>query len=192
MLKTSLQITMVSPVFEDEPVSQNIINFSAFCLCRALAITHQSQLQLMGQHVQPFDQEQTWHSIIFLLQRLQKLVVLRTSELLQALALIDTISNSSTKFHIIPQNIQMILLVCILLAHKVNCDKPYSNGWWSRAFGLPVQVLNDTEILILNLLQFNVYVPSEMYDRYNVAIAMKLQEQEQEKDSIVLIEQQGN
>ncbi|KAA6354121.1 MAG: hypothetical protein EZS28_050352 [Streblomastix strix] len=106
---------MQSPIFEDEPVSQNVMKFSAICLCRALAVTHQSQSQLIGHTIYPFDQEQTWHSIMFLLQRLQKLVVLRTSELLQALALIDTISNSSTKFRISPQNIQMILIAITLI-----------------------------------------------------------------------------
>ncbi|KAA6354661.1 MAG: hypothetical protein EZS28_049812, partial [Streblomastix strix] len=98
---------------------------------------------------------------------------LRTTELLQALALIDTISRLNLEqqpFELTKENVFLVLLVCVMIAHKSNCDRPFSNGWWSRKFGATLPTINESEVFILKLLNFNTLVPLSIYQAYQMTI----------------------
>ncbi|KAH7822084.1 uncharacterized protein MONOS_2905 [Monocercomonoides exilis] len=98
---------------------------------------------------------------------------LLTSELLVALSLIDALSRrhwQQGRFALNKDNVFLVILVTIMIAHKCSCDKPYTNGWWSRTFHAPLAMINGTEMLILQLLSYDVSIPAVVFHRYYTAI----------------------
>ncbi|KAH7830454.1 uncharacterized protein MONOS_4699 [Monocercomonoides exilis] len=96
-----------------------------------------------------------------------------TTELLLSLSLIDTLSRLHWKqgrFALNRDNVFLVVLVTIMIAHKFSCDKPLPNGWWSRTFNAPLQMINETEVLLLKLLNYDVNISSETFQRYYTAI----------------------
>ncbi|KAA6363697.1 MAG: hypothetical protein EZS28_040776 [Streblomastix strix] len=121
------------------------------------------------------EEENTRVGIVYLLKRMKRAAGLRTTELLQALALIDTISRQSQIdgiFELNKNNIYMVMLVCVMIAHKSSCDKPFSNGWWGRQFGAALPTLNESEVVILKLLNHNTSVSVPTFERYRKAIVL--------------------
>ncbi|KAH7825606.1 uncharacterized protein MONOS_2449 [Monocercomonoides exilis] len=96
-----------------------------------------------------------------------------TSELLVALSLIDSLSRrhwQHGRFALNKENVFLVVLVTVMIAHKCSCDKPYLNGWWSRTFRAPLRMINEMERLILHLLTYDVNVSPHTYERYYSAL----------------------
>ena len=51
-----------------------------------------------------------------------------------------------------------LLLTCLILSEKLNRDAPYSNSWWSRLVNAPLDVINNSEIVILTKLNFQLMI----------------------------------
>ncbi|KAA6357283.1 MAG: hypothetical protein EZS28_047190 [Streblomastix strix] len=174
------------PAFDESVVTEKVINFAAFCITRVVALgeaaddddkSSSNQLSNYGSKKESEDKElemkRLMEGVVLLFARMRKHMGLRTSELLQALALIDIISVlhfGRGRFGLNQQNYYLILLICIILSHKKNCDSPLSNQWWGKKFGVPITVLNESEVTILKLLDFNITVSEELYMRYHTAI----------------------
>ncbi|KAA6389558.1 MAG: hypothetical protein EZS28_014918 [Streblomastix strix] len=148
------------PKFDCAVVPNEVLKFAAFCVSRVITICDEKL-----QH--------TASQIEFFLSRMRNEAGMRTTELIQALALIDIISKRNVDqmpFELTHANIYLVLLVCVMIAHKSNCDKPYSNGWWSRQFGATLPILNESEVVVLRLLDYNTYVPMPVYQVYHSTI----------------------
>ncbi|KAK2946803.1 hypothetical protein BLNAU_18261 [Blattamonas nauphoetae] len=53
-------------------------------------------------------------------------------------------------------NIGTVLVVSLMLAGKVNQDRPLRNSWWAKAFGIPLDLLNDSEEYFLKHLDYQL------------------------------------
>ncbi|KAA6393886.1 MAG: hypothetical protein EZS28_010588 [Streblomastix strix] len=176
------------PAFDESAVTEKVINFAAFCITRVVALgeaadddekSSSNQLSNYGSKKEAEDKEletkRLMEGVVLLFARMRKHMGLRTSELLQALALIDIISIKQFergKFRLCRKNVYLVLLICVMVSHKKNCDSPLSNQWWARKFSAPLSTLNDSEIIILKLLDFNITVSEELYMRYHNALVV--------------------
>ena len=54
-------------------------------------------------------------------------------------------------------------VVCIILGHKYNSDSPYTNACLAHSFGVPLEMINDSEKYVLSLLDYQLYVEQKEY-----------------------------
>ncbi|KAA6373234.1 MAG: hypothetical protein EZS28_031239 [Streblomastix strix] len=196
-----------NPVFEDEQVAQQVINFAAYCITRVLVVNHghiinaKSDLERNQQELKPSNdlliqssssQSYDNHIILteseyspililakikFILQKAKELADIRTCEILITLIIVDIFSSKELNptFIVTQKNIYIILLGALMLSHKSISDVPFSNGWWSRTFGVSNHDLNEVELMILKQLQFRIVIPTTLYKRYYDAIVKRLE-----------------
>ena len=55
---------------------------------------------------------------------------------------------------------------CCLLAIKYNEDCFYSNEYYARVGGVDLKEINDLERCCIQLLNFDLYVNDEIYEKY--------------------------
>ncbi|KAA6386561.1 MAG: hypothetical protein EZS28_017909 [Streblomastix strix] len=115
--------------------------------------------------------------IRFILQKAKELADIRTCEILITLIIVDIFSSKELNptFIVTQKNIYIILLSALMLSHKSISDVPYSNGWWSRTFGVSIHDLNEVELMILKQLQFRIVIPTALYKRYYDALVKRLE-----------------
>ena len=65
-----------------------------------------------------------------------------------------------------PHNIHRIILGCLLLAIKYNEDLYFTNEQYAKVGGVSVQELNDLEIYSIQLLNFNLFISEDIYEKY--------------------------
>jgi hypothetical protein len=63
-------------------------------------------------------------------------------------------------------NLQRLLLVSVMLAHKYLDDLYYSNKYWARIGGVTVKEINHLEATVLQLLDWKMHVSREEYLEY--------------------------
>lgn len=54
-----------------------------------------------------------------------------------------------------------LLLVSSVLAQKFYKDIPIRNSWWAKTYGIPLDVLNTSEITFLGWLNYSLEIPEE-------------------------------
>ena len=65
-----------------------------------------------------------------------------------------------------PHNIHRIILGCLLLAIKYNEDIYFTNEQYAKIGGVPLQELNRLEYFSSQLLNFNLYISEDIYQKY--------------------------
>jgi hypothetical protein len=65
-----------------------------------------------------------------------------------------------------PHNIHRIILGCLLLAIKYNEDLYYTNEQYAKVGGVSVQELNDLELYSIQLLNYNLFISEDIYEKY--------------------------
>ena len=65
-----------------------------------------------------------------------------------------------------PYNIHRIILGCLLLAIKYNEDIYFTNAHYAKVGGISLQELNFLENSSFKLLDFNLYISDEIYNKY--------------------------
>ncbi|KAM5273569.1 cyclin-Y-like protein 1 [Ctenodactylus gundi] len=71
------------------------------------------------------------------------------------------------KLDLCPSNWRRIVMATVLLAGKFWVDWPLWNGFFSRLFeDVPLKELNALEKLVLQLLEFNLYISDGVYGKY--------------------------
>ncbi|KAK2961507.1 hypothetical protein BLNAU_3629 [Blattamonas nauphoetae] len=98
-------------------------------------------------------------------------------ETIHAIILIDKVllsehaSDRSPDINIVSvANVGTLLLCGVALAFKMDRDVPYKNGFWSKVFRIPVPVMNQSEIVCLSRLKYQVFVPAEDFGEYQAMI----------------------
>lgn len=59
-----------------------------------------------------------------------------------------------------------MFLAALISAHKYLQDKTYKNSAWSKVSGLSVQEINHAEKVMLQLLDYRLYVKKDTYDQW--------------------------
>ncbi|KAH7820705.1 uncharacterized protein MONOS_2091 [Monocercomonoides exilis] len=91
---------------------------------------------------------------------------IRQSEFLQGLILLERVLTgqlTDIPFVLTRDNMPMALCVCVMLANKLNADVPFSNAWWSHAFGIPIPHLAKSELFFLSCLSYTTSIKKEEF-----------------------------
>jgi len=95
---------------------------------------------------------------------------LTTGETLHSIYLVDQLiqteakrANASRPSIISESNLGTLLLVAVVLATKLNRDTPYRNSWWAKVFGIPLSVLNQSEIVFLKKVRYSLGMSENAY-----------------------------
>ena len=97
--------------------------------------------------------------------RIQTYSNMETSTLILSLILIDRlcqISNLTLTYH----NIHRIIFSAILISIKYNEDNYFDNKFYAEIAGVKLKELQLLEYNFISLLNFNIFIPDEIYDKY--------------------------
>ena len=101
------------------------------------------------------------------LKRIQKYTNIEKNTLIISLILIDRFCEIS-KTILTYYNIHRILFSAILMSIKYNEDSFYDNKYYSQIAGVKVKELQILEYNFIKLLNCELYVSRELYDKYQV------------------------
>ena len=65
-----------------------------------------------------------------------------------------------------PHNIHRLILGCLILAIKYNEDTYYNNEYYAKVGGVTVEELNNLEYKSFELLNFNLFISNDIYEKY--------------------------
>ena len=65
-----------------------------------------------------------------------------------------------------PHNIHRLILGCLILAIKYNEDSYYNNEYYAKVGGVTVEELNNLEYKSFELLNFNLFISNDIYEKY--------------------------
>ena len=97
--------------------------------------------------------------------RIQTYSNMETSTLILSLILIDRlcqISNLTLTYH----NIHRIIFSAILISIKYNEDNYFDNKFYAEIAGVKLKELQLLEYNFISLLNFNIFIQDEIYDKY--------------------------
>ncbi|KAH7831784.1 uncharacterized protein MONOS_1936 [Monocercomonoides exilis] len=60
-------------------------------------------------------------------------------------------------------NLGTLLLCATLIVVKMERDVPYRNSWWAKMFGVPLHILNQSEMIFLQKVDYNCDVSVDEY-----------------------------
>lgn len=107
----------------------------------------------------------------YLVQHLLRLGLARKEHLseavvLHAFLLIDRLlqTNSGRGFHLCTRNVHRVLLATTLISAKLLDDECYNNTYWASVGGVSLPHLNQLEIEVVSLLDFNLLVTASALD----------------------------
>jgi hypothetical protein len=85
---------------------------------------------------------------------------------LHAFLLIDRLlqRDASKGFHLCTRNVHRVLLATVLVSAKLLDDECYNNHYWASVGGVTLQHLNQLELEVMCLLDFEVLVTATMID----------------------------
>lgn len=105
-------------------------------------------------------------SLFDYLYRIQKYAGIENSTLILALIYIDRIC-SKKKLTLTKYNIHRLLFTSIIIAIKYNEDIKYNNLFYSKIAGVSVSELIQLEAAFLKIINFELFVPDDLYQKYN-------------------------
>ena len=97
--------------------------------------------------------------------RIKKYTKVEKSTLIMILIYADRMCTNSGII-LNPYNIHRIILGCLLLAIKYNEDIYFTNAHYAKVGGISLQELNFLENSSFKLLDFNLYISDEIYNKY--------------------------
>ena len=65
-----------------------------------------------------------------------------------------------------PHNIHKIILGCLLLAVKYNEDVYFTNEHYAKVGGVSIEELNNLEYFSIQLLNFDLFISEDIYQKY--------------------------
>ena len=167
-------------VIDSSPISSEAIHNVSSAIASAASIqTNQSR----GSNPSPQDNDQAQlatkesleNIVTYIINRFCKYGQGTTTEILQAVYIIDTMITNSKSGHFVlsAQNLFLTFILAIVVSHKLSVDTPFSNAWFANLFGIPLQVLNTNELIVLNLVHFSPAMDKHSYHRYYKALIPK-------------------
>jgi hypothetical protein len=62
-------------------------------------------------------------------------------------------------------NVNMLLVSCVILSHKMMCDIGYNLKIFSILLSIDFEDLNNSELYCLSLLNYNLFIPAEQINK---------------------------
>ena len=106
-------------------------------------------------------------SIYDYLIRIQTYSLIEKSTLILSLIYIDRLCQNC-KLTLTFYNIHRILFAAILIAIKYNEDNFYDNKYYAEIAGVKLKELKLIEYQFVELVDFNMYVSDEIFNKYNI------------------------
>ena len=114
----------------------------------------------------PFSKESPSNvTLQYFLGRFKKYSKIEKSTLILILIYSDRICNSSGII-LNPHNIHRIILCCLILALKYNEDEFFTNEQYAKIGGVSLQELNKLEYFSMQLLNFDLFISDDIYQKY--------------------------
>ena len=101
----------------------------------------------------------------YFLGRIKKYTKIEKSTLIMILIYADRMCTTSGII-LNPYNIHRIILGCLLLAIKYNEDVFFTNEHYAKVGGISLEELNNLEHFSFQLLDYNLYVSEDIYEKY--------------------------
>lgn len=98
-------------------------------------------------------------------ERIKKYTKIENSTLIIILIYVDRMCTLSGII-LNPHNIHRIILGCLLIAIKYNEDVYYTNMHYANVGGISLEELNCLEYYTIQLLNFDLYISDEIYQKY--------------------------
>ena len=103
-------------------------------------------------------------SILEYLNRIVNYTKIEDSTLITAIIYLDLVGQN--EIYLTDYNIHTLLLICILIAIKMNEDSIYSNDYYAQVAGISLKKLNKIEHEFLNMNKFKLFVDKDLFDKY--------------------------
>ena len=114
----------------------------------------------------PFSRESPSNvTLQYLFSRIKKYSQIEKSTLIIILIYADRMCTTSGII-LNPHNIHRIILGCLLLAIKYNEDVYFTNEHYAKVGGVSIQELNSLEYFSIQLLNFNLFISEDIYQKY--------------------------
>ena len=101
----------------------------------------------------------------YFFSRIKKYTKIEKSTLIIILIYADRICTTSGII-LNPHNIHRIILGCLLLAIKYNEDLYFTNEQYAKIGGVSLKELNELEYFSFQLLDFNLYISDDIFQKY--------------------------
>ena len=103
-------------------------------------------------------------SILEYLNRIVNYTKIEDSTLITAIIYLDLVGQN--EIYLTDYNIHTLLLICILIAIKMNEDSIYTNEYYAQVAGISLKKLNKIEHEFLNMNKFKLFVDKDLFDKY--------------------------
>ena len=103
-------------------------------------------------------------SILEYLNRIVNYTKIEDSTLITAIIYLDLVGQN--EIYLTDYNIHTLLLICILIAIKMNEDSIYTNDYYAQVAGISLKKLNKIEHEFLNMNKFKLFVDKGLFDKY--------------------------
>ena len=97
--------------------------------------------------------------------RLSQFTKINESTIILILIYIDRIGKIN-KFVLTYRNIYKLILASMVIAIKYNEDLYFTNEQYAKVGGVSVQASNDLELYSIQLLNFNLFISEDIYEKY--------------------------
>ena len=103
-------------------------------------------------------------SILEYLNRIVNYTKIEDSTLITAIIYLDLVGQN--EIYLTDYNIHTLLLICILIAIKMNEDDIYTNDYYAEVAGISLKKLNKIEHEFLNMNKFKLFVDKDIFEQY--------------------------
>ena len=103
-------------------------------------------------------------SILEYLNRIVNYTKIEDSTLITSIIYLDSVTQNG--IYLTDYNIHTLLLICILIAIKMNEDDIYTNDYYAEVAGISLKKLNKIEHEFLNMNKFKLFVDKDLFDKY--------------------------
>ena len=103
-------------------------------------------------------------SILEYLNRIVNYTKIEDSTLITSIIYLDSVTQNG--IYLTDYNIHTLLLICILIAIKMNEDDIYTNDYYAEVAGISLKKLNKLEHEFLNMNKFKLFVDKDIFEQY--------------------------
>lgn len=87
-----------------------------------------------------------------------------------ALIYLDRLLMNNPGFSITQCNVHRLIITSVLIAAKARDDTYYSNSYYASIGGITTKELNRLELMLLDMLQYNLFVTLEVFTEYRTKL----------------------
>ena len=103
-------------------------------------------------------------SILEYLNRIVNYTKIEDSTLITSIIYLDSVTQNG--IYLTDYNIHTLLLICILIAIKMNEDDIYTNDYYAEVAVISLKKLNKLEHEFLNMNKFKLFVDKDIFEQY--------------------------